>query len=69
MYSKGTQPYIYMYPFSPKLPANIFISKVTGNFYSYLLNPHYAIVDLLTFIYIIYFDFLQQYQISISIPI
>ena len=69
MYSKGTQPYIYVYPLSPKLPANIFISKVTGNFNSYLLNPYYAIVDLLTFIYIIYFNFLQQYQISIIIPI
>ena len=67
MYSKGTQPYIYMHPLSPKLPANI--SNMTGNFNSYLLNTYYAIVDLLTFIYIIYFDFLQQYQISIIIPI
>ena len=39
------------------------------HFNSYLLNPYYAIVDLLTFIYIIYFNFLQQYQISIIIPI
>lgn len=45
-----------------------FFSHLTGNFNSYLLNPYYVLVNMLSFLYIIYFDLYNNIELVLLSP-
>lgn len=58
----------FLFSFQKFLVFYIFFSHLTGNFNSYLLNPYYVSVNMLSFIYIIYFDLYNNIELVLLSP-